>query len=325
MKASMATEKFLRALYPEDEQVIAAAKEEEYRVYKRFTNSKVKSAVSPIISVLNENKDSFSEKQRKLLQECDNILGTGELSLLEIIEGLKGIQLKAKDLPIEEQSLVLSATEVGKQSAIYWSENLDAWDEALNGTENKQTKGWFSFGDVVKADLGGAVSGAVGAAVLNVALGPGTVAYGAAILSTAATCSSYTAVVQILDHCFYPAEGSHISYFTSDPIFLRFVSIKDISKIETIEGKIVDFNKVQLYLDAYVNIYSLSSKNEVKLFAYEKSAYSKSHFINVPLQNFEDKSCTIIRHLVGTTSPDNVGFFLDDDERGRDLGEITIN
>ena len=326
MKAVMATEKYLRTIYPDDDQIIAAAKEEEYTVSKNFTKLKVKSAGSLIVLALDENYNHFSEKQRKLLKECDNILGTGGLSLQEIIEGLKRIQLKAKDLPVEEQSLILSATEVGKQSAIYWSENLDAWDAALNGTETKRTKGWFSFGAVVKADVGGAVGGAVTAAVLNALPGPGTVAYGGAILGGAAGASTCSAVVQILDYCFYPGIGSHISYFTKDPMFLRSVIVKDFSKIKPVGDIVVDFKKVELYVDEYHSIPRLLSLKEVELFAYEKSAYSNSHFINVPLENFEDKSCTIIRHLVGITSPDNVLFYpeeLDDPDR-EDSNDIII-
>jgi hypothetical protein len=326
MKASMATEKYLRNNNPENNEAIIAAKEAEYRIYKRFNKSKVKSVGSSIISILKENESIFSEGQKELLLECDNIISKSSFDLEEVIDSFNMLKIKTNKLPIEEQSVVLAALEVGSQSAIYWNENLTVWNEALNGYTNKETKGWFNFGNVVKSDVAGAVGGAVTAAVVNVIPGAGQVAYGAAILGGAAGSSTCSAVSQILDHCFYPEEGSHISYFTNDSKFLRFALINDISKIETVEGEIIDFNKVQLYFDANGNLPYLASLKEVKLFAYEKQAFSNSHFINVQLNIFEDKSCTVKRHFVGTTFPENASCFLEGfDDGGRDSGELLNN
>jgi len=307
MKASMATKKFLRSIYPENDQVIAAAKEEEYRVYERFTNSKVKKAGSPIISGLDENNESFSEKQRKLLLECDNILSIDGLNLQEILEGLNRIQQKAKDLPVEEQSVILAAAEVGKQSATYWSENLVAWDEALNGTGNKRTKGWFSFGDVVKADVEGAVGGAIYAGVLNVIPGAGQVAYGGSILAGAAGNSGISAVSQLLDHCFYPGEGAAVTYFTSNPEYLRMTEVKDrklISKAKGIDIDITDNDDVLLYFDSNNTLSWVSTRDIVNLYAYKQLQDSYS-YVTIPLGNL-DRSYAVARYFVGTTPSSNV-------------------
>ena len=103
------------------------------------------------------------------------------------------------ELSKENTQLVLIATEIGIMSSTYWSENIEKWNQLINeSTSNRiSCEDWFSWSEVAGADVAGGVGAAVTTAIVNAAPGAGQVAYGTAIVSTAAGASVGDAVFQV--------------------------------------------------------------------------------------------------------------------------------
>ena len=120
-----------------------------------------------------------------------------------LIDKLKEIEEKAKDLSVERAQVILVSTEIGKASIKYWDKNLAEWQQVLTESQNKKLKeGWFSFSEVVGADVAGGAGAAVTTAIINAAPGAGQVAYGSAILGGAAGGSTVSVVEQVWNGVF---------------------------------------------------------------------------------------------------------------------------
>lgn len=178
-----------------------SAKEINNYLYTNNNIAKKNTNLSPINKVISNNLNLLNEKQIKLLKQCDEILSKFNGNNINLInESFQELKKLAKlELSEKDAQVILIASEVGIMSSIYWSENIEKWNNVLNnGTSNKiARKSWFSWSDVVGADVAGGVGAAVTTAIINAAPGAGQVAYGTAIVSTAAGASVGDAALQI--------------------------------------------------------------------------------------------------------------------------------
>lgn len=97
----------------------------------------------------------------------------------------------------EEQFYVLAAIEIGVHSLTYWHDNYTKWFNLFNES-NKAPD--FSWKEVGKEDIKGAIGGAVAVGVESVVAGPPGWAAGAAtVLGCGLGTSAMDAVDQLLD------------------------------------------------------------------------------------------------------------------------------
>ena len=163
---------------------------------------------SPIQLVISENEQHLSSNQVDLLLQADEALksfnGDNITSILNTFETIR--DFAQSQLTETEAQVILISLEVGEMSVIYWNEHIEEWNQALNQSQGnksfKKGKSWFSWSEVAGADVAGAVGAAVTVAIVNALPGPGQVAYGAAIVSTAAGASVGQAVSQVWDAIF---------------------------------------------------------------------------------------------------------------------------
>lgn len=161
---------------------------------------------SPISQVIEENQNYFNDEQITLLQQCDQVLNNFNGNNIEIVtNSLEKIKSRAQSELLEENAqIILIACEIGIMSSTYWSENIEEWNQVLNGNSSSRiaSKSWFSWSEVAGADVAGAVGAAVTTAIVNVVPGAGQVGYGTAIVSTAAGASAGDAVLQVWNYMF---------------------------------------------------------------------------------------------------------------------------
>jgi len=161
---------------------------------------------SPISQVIEENQNYFNDEQITLLQQCDQVLNNFNGNNIEIVtNSLEKIKSRAQSELLEENAqIILIACEIGIMSSTYWSENIEEWNQVLNGNSSSRiaSKSWFSWSEVAGADVAGAVGAAVTTAIINVVPGAGPVGYGTAIVSTAAGASAGDAVLQVWNYMF---------------------------------------------------------------------------------------------------------------------------
>jgi len=144
--------------------------------------------------------NNLSEAQKDLLLELERILNDNNEDLEKILLKLDILEERTKlELASFEAQLILIGIQVAKNSSCYWHENLNDWIEILSVTDVNH-KNWFSWGDVIKGDVLGAIGGATSALFANLVPGVGQVAYGSAILGGAVVGSVVAAADQIYDH-----------------------------------------------------------------------------------------------------------------------------
>lgn len=159
---------------------------------------------------------SLTSSQTGLLDELytvmdniniDNNLSVTQSKIVAIENEVAGLNLTTN-----QQSIIYIATNVAKSSITYWNEEGPQWEQLQlpkpirNSTIAQspvRTNGfwysvWGGIKQAAKGDVAGAVAGAVGAAAANLIVGPGTVAYGASIVSASAAGSAYEAVMYII-------------------------------------------------------------------------------------------------------------------------------
>jgi len=161
---------------------------------------------SPIELVISENEQHLSSSQVDFLLQVDEALksfdGGNVTSILNTFETIQN--LAQSQLTETEAQVILISVEVGKMSVAYWNEHIEEWNQALNQSQGNKfsNRSWFSWSGVAGADVAGAVGAAVTVAIVNVAPGAGQVAYGTAVVSTAAGASVGQAVSQVWNHIF---------------------------------------------------------------------------------------------------------------------------
>lgn len=144
----------------------------------------------------------LGEKVKLYLGKLNVILSVeafGDPSVHQEIKVLEETIALEKDLSDRELVLLYSATSIASHSYTYWSENYENWEQLGPSGTLQQSYKTGPAGNIVKADVAGAVAGAVGALAVNVVVGPGQVAYAGAIVGGAATGSVYQGVIEFLD------------------------------------------------------------------------------------------------------------------------------
>lgn len=151
--------------------------------------------VTPAFGYNDDKRLSFQAKN--YLNVLQNIMMEDDAELTHIVSNINSLEMDAYNdtkLSNEDLLVLFPATSVAKHSIAYWNDHYDIWDSILNDKDmpitTAKTKPGKAIAVVATADVGGAVSGALGAWAVNVWVGPGQAAYAAAIVSTAVSCSA---------------------------------------------------------------------------------------------------------------------------------------
>lgn len=144
----------------------------------------------------------LGEKEKFYLNKLNSILSVetfGDIRVAQEIRVLEESIALENDLSDRELVLLFSATSVARHSYTYWSENHENWAQLGPDWTSQHSYKTGPAGNIVKADVAGAVAGAAGAWVVNAVIGPGQVAYGGAILGGAVSGSVFQGVYEFLD------------------------------------------------------------------------------------------------------------------------------
>mgnify|MGYP006076124753 CR=1 FL=1 len=134
--------------------------------------------------------ENLSSGLTSALNNLDIIISNQNLGLNEIVTKIKELELQANDnLSSSDKIVFFSASTIARYTMNYWNSNSNKWKELFNF----ETESWY--GDAGGADVVGGAAAAVGAAVVNVVIGAGTVAYGAAIIGGGVGSSAYSAIM----------------------------------------------------------------------------------------------------------------------------------
>ncbi|WP_026712866.1 hypothetical protein [Flavobacterium daejeonense] len=145
--------------------------------------------------IYDEYSSSLTSNQKEVLDDLQKLLGDRKATLNQTLEGIIELEKSASSRLSEKELFVIyCATSVAKATSKYWHTNFTKWkmlksNKLLNtntfktsSVEEDLAYGWR---DVLGDDVAGAIGGAVGAAVVNIAPGAGQVAYGSAIVAGA--------------------------------------------------------------------------------------------------------------------------------------------
>ncbi len=155
-----------------------------------------------IVSGLTYNETQFLDALNVIVSDNDN-------SLASIISRIESLESTAYSFSDQEKYVVFSASVVAKNSLTYWHDNYSNWQNLFppsmsnnsilsisNNKNNYQVLGDVSWKTVGKADIAGAVGGAVRSGVAAF-FGPvGWGAFGASVIGTALGGSASAAVLQ---------------------------------------------------------------------------------------------------------------------------------
>jgi hypothetical protein len=144
----------------------------------------------------------LGERVRIYLEKLNSILSVetfGDTRVAQEIGVLEETIALENDLSDRELVLLYAATSVARHSYSYWFENHENWAQLGPNWTAQHSYKTGPAGNIVKADVAGAVAGAVGAWAVNVVVGPGQVAYGGAILGGAVSGSVFQGVIEFLD------------------------------------------------------------------------------------------------------------------------------
>ncbi|TWR28479.1 hypothetical protein FPZ42_04465 [Mucilaginibacter achroorhodeus] len=159
--------------------------------------------------------DSLAAKltvnQKQVLDKLLYVMTDNSATFEETKSQINSLETNAKsELSDTELPAILASISVAKYTIVYWHDNYDKWVSLLSSSNKVSTQSiktnaaeagpGFSWRNVGAADVGGAATGAVATWWLNIAAGPGQVAYGAAIGSGAASASVGNAVYQLLSN-----------------------------------------------------------------------------------------------------------------------------
>lgn len=144
---------------------------------------------------------SLSSDSKRFLDSLNRIIdlyNSSSVADFNLQVGNLEKEISTSNLPLVDIVILYSATNTAKYSNVYWSQNTAKW-VALNDKESTSSSRLSCCGGVVKADVAGAVGGAIGAAAVNLLPGAGQVAYGSAILGGAVGNSAVKAVENLLN------------------------------------------------------------------------------------------------------------------------------
>lgn len=166
-----------------------------------YTKQLFVSSKSARQQVYSESLD-LGENVKPYLEKLTNILSVeafGDSRIHLEIKVLEETIALEKGLSDRELVLLYSATSIARHSYTYWSENYQNWAHLGPNWTSQHAYKTGPAGNIVKADVAGAVAGAAGAWVVNAVIGPGQVAYGGAILGGAVSGSVFQGVYEFLD------------------------------------------------------------------------------------------------------------------------------
>lgn len=193
--------------------------EMEIKSVKNLFREKITFSKSSIYS--KKTSSSLSDKEKEYLDSLYEILEkidfTKDNNIEKSISKLEKIIENNIDLSDEQLITLFSATQTAKYSYKYWKKNWKKWADlssndssislkqlTLMNKANAEDDGHNGCSceyavDIVSSDVEGAVYGAVGAAAANIIVGPGTVAYGGAIVGSGAAFSLEAAFGEYFD------------------------------------------------------------------------------------------------------------------------------
>ena len=109
----------------------------------------------------------LTNNQKTILSEMDEIFNDNFLDVPGVISSLDNLEEKIlSDCPEKEQHVLLCATSIGRYSFQYWSDNLDVWIDEFS-PNNKLKKAQFSWATVGKNDVAYGVGGGVAGAIVG--------------------------------------------------------------------------------------------------------------------------------------------------------------
>lgn len=161
-------------------------------------------------TLIEDHAKALSINQLRFLNEIDEIL---QYDITDVESAMRELDylslLAALMLNKDEMNVILVAIETAKSSITYWNspQNLDAWErdvametEQYEEYHHNPNKNWFSWSQLIGADVAGAVGASIKAAFINAIPVAGPLGYGATITGTAAAASAASAVGQVWDH-----------------------------------------------------------------------------------------------------------------------------
>ncbi|MBC7651305.1 MAG: hypothetical protein H7101_06105 [Deinococcales bacterium] len=161
----------------------------------------------------NQLVTSITSNEVQFLDQLNVILSDDDNSITSIISRIEQLEMTASTFSDEEKYVVFSASVVAKNSFSYWNEHFDDWQNLfhsnnfnlgtlstgnLGSSGNYQTLGAVNWKNVGKADVAGAVGGAIRSGV-GLFFGPvGWGSFGLSVIGTALGGSGTAAVYQWL-------------------------------------------------------------------------------------------------------------------------------
>lgn len=158
-----------------------------------------------LIYTIHYFEEELSAGQYNLLLAINDIMQMHQTAdvIIPLLTQIKDVDCLT--LPEEERYVIYSVITIGIESVDYWSENMDAWIDAVTDGDPEKMDAfekWFNWGSVSNSDIAGAVGGAIGGAITGsiaggIGAGPGALLGGCAggIGSSAAD-----ATMQVLNH-----------------------------------------------------------------------------------------------------------------------------
>lgn len=152
--------------------------------YELFEGSNLK-LKARLADVLTKEQENFINEIFFITNSFD---GTNASS---VISSLKALEPKISSFSNEDRPPLIAGLQTGISSTQYWADHADEWIlllQSTRGSKVNSSKGLFSWAAVLKADIEGAISGAVGTVITGggVALG----ALGGAVGGSAASAIS---------------------------------------------------------------------------------------------------------------------------------------
>lgn len=128
---------------------------------------------------------NYSTEGYSILSVLFNILSDTLIYNESVISQIDSLIERSTHLANEEEVLKVGVpVSIAKSSMIYWHNNLDRWENAFNYIVEKPLfKAKVGYGQLVSADVGGAISGAYAGA----AAGPGGALAGAVLVSSSSS------------------------------------------------------------------------------------------------------------------------------------------
>lgn len=129
--------------------------------YELFEGSNLK-LKARLADVLTKEQENFINEIFFITNSFD---GTNASS---VISSLKALEPKISSFSNENRPPLIAGLQTGISSTQYWADHADEWILLLQSTKGSKvnaSKGLFSWAAVLKADIEGAISGAVGTVI----------------------------------------------------------------------------------------------------------------------------------------------------------------